>query len=356
MNLFSITDDYARKLFRKECFADQDHFSAQDPYEIIPSGFISGRFREKNFMAFRPKDRLQSDKDNAFTLKTNKFNRTMKKLLKLFDNDRVRKILEFFSNDHEKPPIALRVVPLPGFTVHETNKRFKKEKTVDYDIQEIKKESKKTADCDIWKTLLYILWFTFVPRWYKIGKSYHHLLSPFARVTKYENNDDMYDNPATEAVIDFRWRKTRTFFILLFLRFIIFAVCFMFVSWAYITHQATEPKFQTFLLVLIILFYYLAFYLLVTEIIQFFHHGYKEYLGTIFNYFDLISIILPAIVMYYMLAYFQFSDGFGSVNKVDRGLIVGISMSILIIWIEFVSIKILYIIRRLLIYLLTFIQ
>jgi hypothetical protein len=166
----------------------------------------------------------------------------------------------------------------------------------------------------------------------------------------------MYDNPATEAVIDFRWRKTRTFFILLFLRFIIFAVCFMFVSWAYITHQATEPKFQTFLLVLIILFYYLAFYLLVTEIIQFFHHGYKEYLGTIFNYFDLISIILPAIVMYYMLAYFQFSDGFGSVNKVDRGLIVGISMSILIIWIEFVSIKILYIIRRLLIYLLTFIQ
>ncbi|RIA86148.1 hypothetical protein C1645_856694 [Glomus cerebriforme] len=29
-------DDYARKLFRKECFADQDHFSSQDPYEIIP--------------------------------------------------------------------------------------------------------------------------------------------------------------------------------------------------------------------------------------------------------------------------------------------------------------------------------
>jgi hypothetical protein len=47
MNLFSITDDYARKLFRKECFADQDHFLAQDSYEIIPSGFISGYFRER---------------------------------------------------------------------------------------------------------------------------------------------------------------------------------------------------------------------------------------------------------------------------------------------------------------------
>jgi hypothetical protein len=263
----------------------------------------------------------------------------MKKLLKLFDNDRVRKILEFFSNDHEKPPIALRVVPLPGFTVHEINKRFKNESKIPV-IPKIKIESKKTAaDYDIWKTLLYILWFTFVPRWYKIGKSDHHLLSPFARVTKYEDNDDMYDNPATEAVIDFRWRNTRTFFILLFLRFIIFAVCFIFVSWAYITHQATEPKFQTFLLVLIILFYYLALYLLVTEIIQFFHHGYKEYLGTIFNYFDLFSIILPAIVMYYMLAHFKFSDGFGSIGEVDRGLIVGISMSIFIMWIEFVSTK-----------------
>lgn len=337
MNLFSIIDDYVRKLFRKECFADQDHFSAQDPYEIIPRGFTSGHFREKNFMAFRPKDRLQSDKENAFTLKTNKLKKLLKfcvrKILKFFDNYYGRKILEFFSNDHEKPPIALRVVPLPGFTVHEINKRKSK-------LQESKKESKKTAaDYDIWKTLLYILWFTFVPRWYKIGKSDHHLLSPFARVTKYEDNDDMYDNPATEAVIDFRWRNTRTFFILLFLRFIIFAGCFMFISWAYITHQPTEPKFQTFLLVLIILFYYLALYLLVTEIIQFFHHGYKEYLGTLFNYFDLISIILPAIVMYYMLAHFKFSDGFGSIGEVDRGLIVGISMSIFIMWIEFVSTK-----------------
>ncbi|CAG8584837.1 21565_t:CDS:10 [Rhizophagus irregularis] len=231
-------DDYVRKLFRKECFADQDHFSAQDPYEIIPRGFTSGHFREKNFMAFRPKDRLQSDKDNAFTLKTNKFIRTMKKLLKFFENDRVRKILEFFSNDHEKPPIALRVVPLPGFTIMISGKL-----------------------CCIFSGL-----------------------HSFPGGTKlYEDNDDMYDNPATEAVIDF------------------------------------------------------PLYLLVTEIIQFFHHGYKEYLGTIFNYFDLFSIILPAIVMYYMLAHFKFSDGFGSIGEVDRGLIVGISMSIFIMWIEFVN-------------------
>jgi hypothetical protein len=345
MNLFFITGDYVGKLFRKECFADQDHFSAQDPYEIIPKGFVLGHFRQKKFIAFRPEDRLQSDKDNAFTRKMNKFNIMMNKLLKFFDNDRVRKILEFFSNDHEKSPIALRVVPLPGFTVHEINRKKEKGSVI----------REKNSNYDIWKILLNILWFIFIPRWYKIGKSDHHLLSPFARVTKYEDNDDMYDNPATEAVIDFRWRNTRTFFILLFLRFIIFAICFIFVSWAYLTHTATEPKFQSLLLVLIILFYYLAIYLLITEIIQFFHHGYKDYLGSLFNYFDLISIILPAIVMYYMLAYFKFSDGFGSV-KLERELIVGISMSIFVLWIEFVSIRILYITIHVLIYLLIFIK
>ncbi|GBC10383.1 hypothetical protein RclHR1_09590006 [Rhizophagus clarus] len=322
-------ENYVRKLFRKDCFSDQDHFSAQDPYEIIPGGFISGHFREKNFMAFRPKFRLQSDKDSAFNI-------TMKKLF-FFDNNHVKSILKFFdngvrkirNNDLERSPISLRVVPLPGFTVNEINKKFKK-KSESSDTQEL------TADYSVWKILLKILWFLFIPRWYKIGKSDHHLLSPFARVTKYEDNDSMYDNPATEAVIDFRWRNTRTFFILLFLRFIIFSMCFVFVSWAYLTHEATEPKFQSFLFFLIILFYYLAAYLLITEIIQLFHHGFKEYFTTIFNYFDLISIILPAIVMYYILVYFKFSDGFGSVTKVDRELIVGISMSIFVLWIEFI--------------------
>ncbi|GBB88710.1 hypothetical protein RclHR1_15290001 [Rhizophagus clarus] len=311
-------DDYVKKLFRKECFADQDHLSSQDPYEIIPKGFMSGRFREKNFMAFRPKSRLQSDKDSAFNI-------TMKKLFFL-DNNHVRNILKFFdngmrkirNNDLERSPISLRVVPLPRFTRNDINKNIKTEFDKDYSI------------------LLKIFWFLFIPRWYKIGKSDHHLLSPFARVTKYEDNDSMYDNPITEAVIDFRWRSTRAFFILLFLRFIIFSICFVFISWAYLTHEATEPKFQSFLVFLIILFYYLAAYLLITEIIQLFHHGFKEYFGTIFNYFDLISIILPTIVMYYILGLFELSDGFGNV-KVDRGLIVGISMSIFVLWIEFVN-------------------
>ncbi|CAG8753942.1 19258_t:CDS:2, partial [Rhizophagus irregularis] len=96
------------------------------------------------------------------------------------------------------------------------------------------------------------------------------------------NNDDMYDNPATEAVIDF-------------------------------------PT-----------------YLLATEVIQLCFHGPRKYFGDIFNSFDICSILLPMIVMSIMLLHFKFSDGFASVESVDMGLMVGTSFSIFILWVEFV--------------------
>ncbi|PKK73779.1 hypothetical protein RhiirC2_709382 [Rhizophagus irregularis] len=54
-------DDYARKLFFKECFADQDHFSAQDPNEIIPPEYRERRNHNIKFRAFRPIVKLKSD-------------------------------------------------------------------------------------------------------------------------------------------------------------------------------------------------------------------------------------------------------------------------------------------------------
>ncbi|GBC04565.1 hypothetical protein RclHR1_05740007 [Rhizophagus clarus] len=301
-------DDYARKLFRKECFANQDHFSAQDPYDIIPKSCQSRHFQDKTFMAFRPEDTLKSDRVLW----------TQQPPCKRIYN----KVSSWYYKTHyQKPPIALRVVPLPGFTVT---------------INEITKEGRKTADYSIWKILTNILWFIFIPRSYKVGKSDNHLLSPFAKVIKYENDDDMYDNPATEAIIDFRWRKARTFFVLLFLRFIIYAICFGVVSWTYLVHDTIGGKFRVCLVVLIALFYYLSSYLIVTEIIQIAHYR-KRYFRDIYNYFDLLSIIFPTAVMFYMLlSYFQLSDGFGSVKVVEKGLVVGITFSIFILWIEFI--------------------
>ncbi|CAB5370424.1 unnamed protein product [Rhizophagus irregularis] len=59
-------DDYARKLFFKECFADQDHFSAQDPNEIIPPEYRERRNHNIKFRAFRPIVKLKSDNIKCF--------------------------------------------------------------------------------------------------------------------------------------------------------------------------------------------------------------------------------------------------------------------------------------------------
>ncbi|CAG8725041.1 17515_t:CDS:10, partial [Rhizophagus irregularis] len=169
-----------------------------------------------------------------------------------------------FDNYLEKSPLALRVVPLPEFTIDRI-------------------PQKNVEQNHRLKIALNIFLFLFIPRWYKISRDKKKLLSPFSRVVRYENNDDMYDNPATEAVIDF-------------------------------------PS-----------------YLLVTELIQLYFHGPRKYFGDIFNSFDISSILLPMIVMSIMLQDFKYSDGFASVESVDMGLMVGTSFSIFFLWIEFVN-------------------
>src|SRR5213078_3351003 len=114
-------------------------------------------------------------------------------------------------------PLALRVVPLPGFTLNSISSKPK------YNITAL---------------ILKTLWFIFLPRWYKIGRNGKHMLSPFSKMVLYENNDDIYDNPATEAVIDFRWQKARNFFFFLFIRFLIFAACFTTVSVSYLDYDS----------------------------------------------------------------------------------------------------------------------
>jgi hypothetical protein len=253
-------------LFRKECFADQDHFSTQDPYEIIPEEYLAGCNRDTQFRAFKPKDKLKSDKE-------------YKLYWKPFKSFKVNmfKYIENFDNGLGKPPLALRVVPLPGFTMNSipVNK----------------------SEYNLIKIILNIFWFTFVPRWYKIGRNEKEKLSPFSRVVQYENNDDMYDNPATEAIIDFRWRKARNYFFQLFLRFLIFNFCFDYVSWAYINYGVSSEGHRNLLVVILVIFYYLAIYLFATEMIQLYYHGPRKYFN-VFNIFDIISTISNDRIMY----------------------------------------------------------
>ena len=115
------------------------------------------------------------------------------------------------------------------------------------------------------------------------------------------------------------------------LQFHIFAVCFGLVSLAYLSPQNTINKHL--LIESIVIFYYLALYLFLTELIRLIHGG-RKYLD-IFNFFDVISIIIPVTTMSLMLKHYQPSHGFES--TIDPTLVVWISVSIFIIWIETVG-------------------
>ncbi|CAB5370441.1 unnamed protein product [Rhizophagus irregularis] len=134
-------DDYARKLFYKECFADQDHFSALDPNEIIPEEYRERRNHNIKFRAFRPIIELRTDKYELYYKILNPLIDFRNKMIKRYEN---------FDNNLGKSPLALRVVPLPSFTVNDIPR--KKEK---YNLK---------------KNLLNIFLFLFIPRWYQIGR------------------------------------------------------------------------------------------------------------------------------------------------------------------------------------------
>ncbi|EXX78162.1 Pho85p [Rhizophagus irregularis DAOM 197198w] len=105
-----------------------------------------------------------------------------------------------------------------------------------------------------------------------------------------------------------------------------------YIRWAYLNHSTIIN--EKFLMALIIIFYYLAYYQLVTELLQFNYLGLKKYFGKIFNSFDMISIVLSVAVMTKLLKNFQISDGFESVIESDTA---GISFSIFLLWIKLVG-------------------
>ncbi|GBC18523.2 hypothetical protein GLOIN_2v1769888 [Rhizophagus irregularis DAOM 181602=DAOM 197198] len=308
-------DDYARKLFSRECFINQDHSLIQDSNEIIPRVYLERRNHNIKFRAFSPIVKLKSIKYGWYDywIRT-PFKSLYDSIIKL-KNDIVI-MYENFDNELGKSTLALRVVPLPGFT---TNNIV--EKKVEYNFLKI---------------LLNIILLLFIPRLYKIGQSERIKLSPFSRTILCENDDthDIYDNPAIEAVINFQWQKAKNFFFSLFIRFLVFATCFGLVSWAYLDHSTIIN--QNFLFILIIVFYYLSIYQLITEVLQLRYRGFKKYFSEIFNISDVISTVFAVTIMTIMLKNYQFSDGFESVKEINNGLIIAISFSIFLVWIELI--------------------
>ncbi|CAI2181778.1 17756_t:CDS:10 [Funneliformis geosporum] len=306
-------DEYAKRLFRKRCFADQNYFSAHEHFDIIPENYLNEANDDNKFVAFRPRDRLRSDKVTFL------YNWPQTRNFFNYCKEKMSKGYKFFNVFHHNPPIALRVVPLPDYTRPTTYKNLRDNNNYDF-----------------WKNICTLIWILFIPRWYKFSSEDTQSLSPFARVIRHERNDSMYDNPATEAIINYRWQQARRFFLSLFFRYILYSLSFMIVSWAYLDHKNINAGAVKTLFVLIILFYYLALYTFVNEMIQLWHRGIKKYFSVLFNIFDLMSILIPVTVMSLIVIDFRLFDG-GFVNvEVDRNKVVGIATSIFVIWIELV--------------------
>ncbi|CAB5389616.1 unnamed protein product [Rhizophagus irregularis] len=299
-------DDFARKLFIR-CFADQGILgdpSVQDSDEIIPKEYLESYNNDTKFRAFAPEVKLKSDKPKWYDNGIWSQFRYYKNEFKYYKNEFKK------SRNFEKSPIVLQMVPFPCFTANRISESR-------YSIFFIK-----------------VFVFLIIPRWYRISHDEKFKLSPFSMMILHENNDDIYDNPAIEAVIDFRWHKAKYFMYSLFLRFLIFATCFILISWAYLTRGNIINGY--FLLVLIIIFYYLAIYQILTEIFQLIYRRPKKYFFDLLTIFDIISIILSFSVMSIMNNDFQLSNGFESVKETDPSLVVGISFSIFLIWIKFI--------------------
>ncbi|CAG8579483.1 9582_t:CDS:10 [Rhizophagus irregularis] len=275
-------DDFARKLFIR-CFAE-GHLSGQDPDEIIPKGYLENYNSDIKFRALIPLVKLKSDE--SAKLKWYDHNWIWNKF-----KDLINKLKGY--RNFEKSPLALRIVPFPGFT-----------------INSIKKNEKKL---NLFEEFLSPLLSILIPKPRQIKQSETNKLSPFSRMILYENNGDVYDNPAIEAVINF-------------------------LSLAYLDRSFIVNG--NLLLVLIIVFYYLAIYLFIIEVKQIRYRGPKKYMLDLLNIVDMISIILPVTVMSMMLDSFQLSDGFGIIEESDSKLVVEISFSIFLIWIQFVNIGI----------------
>ncbi|CAG8486599.1 6665_t:CDS:10 [Funneliformis caledonium] len=201
--------------------------------------------------------------------------------------------------------LKLHRLPLPEFTMHKGNKPSQKK------IVEI----------------FWFIFFIFIPQWYNKEN-----LSPFARMMKYNNNSkDMFDNPAVEAVIDYYWPSAKNFFYSLLFRYYFFGFCSIFISLIYVDKFSLDP---IYIVAVIIIFYYLAIYLLITETHQILHYGVYKYLD-IFNWFDMFSVVIPVVIMSIVLIdEFTFSDGFGS--KVQTRYIISLTGSNFIIFFQMI--------------------
>ncbi|CAG8468624.1 16132_t:CDS:2 [Funneliformis caledonium] len=128
----------------------------------------------------------------------------------------------FEARNYENYFPVVKIVPLHNFTVNNIS-----QKTDDHEDSLIKK----------------ILKLLFIPRGYLVNAKNLSQLSPFDQIIRSRcnidifNSNDIFNSPVMEAVINYKWRLARKYFLRLFFVYILFAACFAIICGNYVAHS-----------------------------------------------------------------------------------------------------------------------
>ncbi|CAI2166632.1 8729_t:CDS:2 [Funneliformis geosporum] len=282
-------ESYLKELFYKPCFGSKE--------ELVDSKFVSQKTDKRNTQSTDTTDKKSTGA-------------TDKKITQLTDTkyEKItgatgKKNTQSTDSKDEKSTGAtdknvtrlttVRVVPLPNFTVYPTNATDRTHNN--------------------WMIPLKLIKLIFLPRRYMVHDKDH--FSPFLELISKNENEQLYDNPAMEACIDFKWGAARNHFLQNFVKFIAFS--FTFVLFTGINKDFAYSK------VLFSLFFYIGYHLLATEFVQSRHEGLKRYFN-IYNILDVVSVILAIITMINYISEFIFEE---------KAIILK-SFAILLLWLE----------------------
>ncbi|CAJ0843705.1 254_t:CDS:2, partial [Entrophospora sp. SA101] len=303
----SHLEDYVYDLFYKECFTDNNigtNFKLFLDKELTDNSIgINFKLKEdtesnllQNSVKKIPFKKIAFGKDNQ-----NRANETKEKTAQKAEG----------KNKHNTVPFNLCVVPLPNFTVN--------------------KIEKKNVQKNVVITCLRRL---ILPHRYIDDEE---KLSSFIQMIGLDRKGLIFDNPAIEALINFRWKPAKIYLLLHSLTFIQYAACYVILIWAYTTYQNSSNNLRNFLILVMGYFYFTGYHLLSIEFAQLKYYKFRKYFSNKYNILDIIAIIVPLIVETTIIVKsFEIEDAFGSA-KPDQGTIAAISISMLILWIEFLS-------------------
>ncbi|CAI2190283.1 12320_t:CDS:10, partial [Funneliformis geosporum] len=176
------------ELFYKKCMEGIEISNIIEYTDFMPAK-LQITLNENKFAAFNPNSNLKTISDPELNIKD------LGSYLKLKLTELYVKI---FSSNYENYSSTVKIVPLHNFTVNGISKKTYEHEDNAENISQ---------------------------------------LSPFVQIIRSESNNDIFNNPVMEAVINYKWRPARNYFLRLFLMYILFAVCFATICGNYVAHS-----------------------------------------------------------------------------------------------------------------------